>query len=331
MQIVVNDFRTLTRRPVREPIGDGMRATAPARPERDRPGRAVARRLAERRRHAARHDAARRVPPGGRQARPRALDRDGCDARDAAGQAGAARPRRARRDPLPDERARVGRRMAASSATPATSGSTSGRWRSSSRSCSRTTARSAASSRCRDEAARRRPDHGHRAWSRSRRCSPCASARARRWTCAAPRASSRSTRAGTWRSAPRPGPIEVLKDDFRGLAGVRPPGRGLGAALAAAAGRRRRSARRARGHAGPLQPQQPRQCRTRDRRGQRSSASRGCSSWSAPSRAGPAIMADWIDEDTATQTFRKAPRTAPTFRRTRPIAQPTDWSRPRPR
>ena len=27
VQIVVNDFRTLTRRPVREPIGDGMRAT----------------------------------------------------------------------------------------------------------------------------------------------------------------------------------------------------------------------------------------------------------------------------------------------------------------
>ena len=55
VQIVVTDFRTLTRRPVREPIGDGLRADAPARPQRDGLVELSRGRLAERRRHAARH------------------------------------------------------------------------------------------------------------------------------------------------------------------------------------------------------------------------------------------------------------------------------------
>ena len=87
VQTVVTDFRTLTRRPVREPIGDGTRATVLRDPERDRAGRALTQRLAEWRRHAARHLAANRLSARGKQADPRALECDRRDARDASGQA----------------------------------------------------------------------------------------------------------------------------------------------------------------------------------------------------------------------------------------------------
>ena len=173
------------------------------------------------------------------------------------GQARADRPRRARGHPLPDERARVDRRMAAIRQhrglrlLPAPAGGGDhDRAR-------RTTARSDASSRCRDEAARRRTDNRHR-----RRRDRDGARRAHRHACRdgpAPHGGAGRARPGLARGARRRGlGHRGPEGRLRGIRRDRSSRRGLGAAVAAAAGRRGRSARRARGHAGPLQPQQPR-------------------------------------------------------------------------
>ena len=147
VQIVVTDFRTLTRRPVREPIGDGLRPTllrdpnAMALVELSRAGwpngagtpRGTAQRVIYRleegkliREHWNVMDATLATPPVKREL----IDRV-----------------RARGRPLHDQRARMDRRVAAARQH-RDSASISGRSRSRSRWCSRTTARSAASWRC---------------------------------------------------------------------------------------------------------------------------------------------------------------------------------------